>query len=232
MVKTYVLSIPGSPRRAPLELALSRAGVPFDFSDGVLVSEDEAFLSSWLVRVAGMSPAAAQEVASKNTLTRGSLGCLLAFLEIYVRIAREGHPLALILEDDVVPNPTVDFVTLDLASLVPPHADYVFVNHYPCGPCGCQSSLVTLVGAQKIVAGIPTIVASDTPIDLFLWLRPSEIGLTIDELWRRGAGRWLFYHASGFDNIATSERMQLNYIHNNTVMDHGLTLKTQEKFSS
>ena len=145
---------------------------------------------------------------------------MLAFLELFVRIALSDDALTMVLEDDVVPHPAVDFRALDLASLVPASADYVFANHYPVGPCGCTCSLITLSGAKKIVAGIPAIVASDTPVDLFLWLRPTEIELKVDELWRRGSGRWLFCHASPYDQMATSERMQLNYIFDNTIRDH------------
>lgn len=204
MVPVFVISLPNSNRRPEITRHLNEHNIPFEFWNGHLVEDRSS------------------SQYGQSTLNSGTLGCLIAYLDLYRHIALKKIPLALILEDDVICNPQVDFGRLEFSKIFEmTQSDYCFLHCYPCGPCGTQGQLVSLKAAELLDAERSAILATDAPIDLILWeQRTASLSeLRVEDLYKR-LDLWLFKHAHQYDDANNSERMQLNWLHQKTVMDH------------
>ena len=199
-IPIFVISLPNSERRVHIKTHLEEHHLPFEFWDGHIVTE----------RI---------DAHGKNSLSFGTLGCLIAYLDLYKHIAENEIELTLILEDDVVCHPHTNFTEIIFSKVIDyTQADYCFLHSYPPNykPCGTQSQLITLNAAKILNAERDVILNTNLPIDLVLWggHTPLRIGNIYNE------GRWLFKHAHNYDDSNLSERMKINKTHQNTTGDY------------
>lgn len=132
----YVISLPGSKRRAGIEAAFNSLGLPFQFWDGVNGAElDEATLSH-------IDEAYTQQEWG-HSLNKGEIGCALSHIQLYEHIVQERLSSAIILEDDA--EPVSGFRTTIEAMIVklPKRAELVFLHHgkakaWPLGRSLCN----------------------------------------------------------------------------------------------
>lgn len=212
-VNVYVISMPGSPRRPVISSHLAANSIPFTFWDGVLVPAD-AEGRRQLIRDAGGDP-------DGVTLVDGTLGCLLAHVGLWRHLADGANTeVAMVLEDDVMCNSAVDFRSLDVDALMKNH-DYCFLHMYPCRPTGAQAQLITPAAARLLTLNASAILAKNSPVDLMVWMNlPKSVSLRIGDAYRGGHGAWLFRHASNYDDVSHSERMQINLERNRCTTDY------------
>lgn len=221
ILPAYVISLPGSDRRPIIAAHLAAHKLPFRFWDGVLVPADAEGRRQLLLSYApDMDP-------SKVTLTDGSLGTLLSYVGLWRHLHLEhadDATLTLILEDDVVCNPGVDFAGLDfntVASALMGPTDYCFLHWYPCRPTGAQAQLVSRRSVAVLDRHAQAILERNSPVDLMLWMNcPAADELRVGDTYRGGAGPWLFRHAHDYDNQTLSERMRINLARHGTASDY------------
>ena len=99
MIPVFVISLPDCrDRRATVSAALDGLGLPFQFADAVdgrqgLPPECESQIDRAATRRKG------------RILTDAEFACALSHISVYRRIVSEGIDHALVLEDDVIPQP-------------------------------------------------------------------------------------------------------------------------------
>ena len=99
MIPVFVISLPDChDRRAGISAALDGLGLPFQFADAVdgrrgLPPEYESQIDRAATRRKG------------RILTDAEFACALSHISVYRRIVSEGIDHALVLEDDVIPQP-------------------------------------------------------------------------------------------------------------------------------
>ena len=192
------LDLPGgNPRRERMRGLL--AGVPFEFSDGVLFKNVDADLEAWCVRRGMGTPMTATFFQPKP----GDLGVLLAFMQVWETIVQRRLPYAFVLEDDVVPNPAGDVTCLDVR--VGQGVDFAFLH--PFGGFGMYASFVTLEGAEKLVAARERLIALDKPIDLALWNNDIPELRMISTF---GTANWLYVQSTPLNDAEHSQRVAIN----------------------
>lgn len=187
-----------NPRRAHMRQLLD--GVPFEFVDGVVVSDVNADLNEWC-KSRGL------RVPSPSTFFQpkpGDLGVLLAFMQTWEYMVRERVSSAWILEDDVVANPALTNV-FEYNVPIPAGTDVAFVHPY--GGFGMYCTYVTLAGAEKLVTARDRLIALDKPVDLALWHGDLP---EIKIMSFQNTSHWLFVQASPLNDSKHSQRVAFN----------------------
>ena len=205
--KTYVVSLLGSPRRVQMRDELERIGLPFEFSDGVVMPlERVEYLRCWLrIRFPELN---LDDAAETSRLSHGSLGTLLAYLAVFQRIATdEANEVSLVLEDDCIAHRGMQFSSIDWEKL---HASVgrpmVLFLHKCSHPFGLVAQMVSRQGARAIIDRVEDVLRSNMPIDLYIWQHPE---ITHTSLYRT-TGAWLFKHATPTNQVCSSERLRIN----------------------
>ena len=204
-MRTFVVSLPGSPRRE----ATPHLGLPFEFSDGVLLPlERVEFLQAWM-REHFPDLTSTDDYAARNMLSQGSLGTLLAFVHLFQRIAEQDDPFCLVLEDDCVANPAFEFAHVDWDDL---HATYgrpMFLFLHKCSyRFGLVAQLVTREGARFVLDRVYQLLNMSIPIDLYIWQHPEITRASV--YFETHHTAWLFEHVTPVEHAATSERIRIN----------------------
>lgn len=214
----YVLSLHGSPRRARMGEMLKKLGIVYEWIDGVVVRSDEE-VRKWLY----FFDIPADAPASKMTF--GTLGCKLAFMNLFRRLASEtSAPLILILEDDIEPNLLVDFQTLRWQDLVQGHVTHLHLLP-PQYRCGMQATLITRAALQFLAQNLFALWTLDYPIDIICW-NTRAFGLPLVQAALSGPENWMFKQESDYIDVSQSERLRLNMELNSTYEDYKGLAKT------
>ena len=201
-MRTFVVSLPGSPRR---DVVSSRLKIPFDFSDGVLLPlERVEYLRAWM-----RNEFPDLEADVKTRLSQGSLGTLLAHLRVFRRVAEQDEPFCLVLEDDCVVNPAFDLSLVDWDALHAAHGRPMFLFLHRCAfRYGLVAQLVTREGARFVLDRVHDLIATNVPIDLFVWHHPDVTRASLYLETNHQA--WLFEHDGPVEHAPTSERVRVN----------------------
>jgi GR25 family glycosyltransferase involved in LPS biosynthesis len=213
---TFVVSLPGSPRRQAVIQVLSSIGLRFTFWDGIFL-KDTKDLEYWK-RTLGIDP----ELNSQ--LTTGTLGCKLAFMSLFYTLGlalESGHmkfDFVLVLEDDVVLNPQFNWNTIVWHDYV--QAEYTHLHLLPPNlRCGNQAQLITSSGILKLKANISRLFAADCPIDLLLWNSSLRVA-DMSHASYHEPHNWLFKHAVPYLDPNGSERLQINLLKHHNYHDY------------
>lgn len=209
---TFVVSLPGSHRRAIIETELKRIDLPFEFSDGVLLPVERVeYLKLWLR--ARFSTQDFDEAASLCRLTQGSLGTLLAYLALFQSIATSTHDFAIVLEDDCRAHGGLKFAHIDWNELRASCGNPMFLFLHKCPySFGMVAQLVTREGAQTVLENIDDVLRSSLPIDLYVWQRSCITRCSLFQT----TGAWMFEHVAPINHTITSERMTINRVYGHT----------------
>lgn len=108
----FVISLPGSPRRARIARALSHLGIPFSFVEAI---EGRAMTETTLHAVYDEARALKH---IGRPLGRGEVGCALSHQQIYRTMVDEGLPFAIVLEDDAILGEAIVSFRQNMACLV------------------------------------------------------------------------------------------------------------------
>lgn len=195
----WILSIPGSPRRAQMSQYLGSLNIPFEFIDGILVKDRRTEALQELENMLQVP------ISKESTLPNGDLGCMLAYFYACKRIVDEQIPWVMIIEDDTMFNPTFEkqMRDINLADFI--CSDWTFVH--PNMGFSTLGQIVTYVGAKKILKEIPKIVATNLAIDLVLF---SDLFKDFHYAVCYGTNFWLVDQNTPYNETEHSERMQIN----------------------
>lgn len=207
-----VISLPGSPRRPKILAELARIGVTPTFWDGIMIPHDrDAYL-------AAQFPGA----AIRNTLTHGTLGCLMAYLLLCKRLGGgdDSPNDTLVLEDDVqFLGGAGDWAAFDWDAFRARYGerDWTFMHWYSHQPNATQAQVITRRGAQRVWARAVEVLNSDEPIDLAIHIEKMFDHADYFADTRRALFNHLF---NPMDPLQTSEKYIVNATVNGTIDDH------------
>ena len=190
-----VISLPGSPRRERVMQKLARYKGRVIIIDGVLVKTEDAKRKA--LRSIDLDY---DEMKDSIKLATGELGCTLAHINCYKYILEHKIDTALILEDDIVlkdPN-AIDYIeNFDISKNK--GLEYMFL-HCTTG-YGTQAQIVTSKGAETLYKNRKDLILI-AAIDNVIWANRIPITYVI--------GPQLFDHEDEYNNINTSERLQID----------------------
>ena len=192
----------------------------FEFADGVMVSQDRhAFLREWMATTFPELPPS----PISTELSHGTLGTLLAFLQLFKRIAEDDrHALSLVVEDDSVINGAFDFGCIKWDALHESGGNSMFTFvHRSTKRYGLWAQLVSREGAQFMVGNVLDVLRANIPIDFYIWEHPS---ITRYNLFA-STGAWLFQQVAPENHVAHSERLRINMWHNGHARDYAVSRK-------